>query len=71
MAAQKISALRFQVWSLGADGEPLRKRGGRYGIVFDEKGVPELSNEEIADLFARVARDSVLYELNENREVSN
>lgn len=69
MAAQKITALRFQVSSLGADGEPLQKRGGRYDIVFDENGVPELSNEEIADLFAGVARDSVLYELNESREV--
>lgn len=64
--SEKIERLRVSVHSLNAQGETIYKRGGRYDIVFDAEGVPELGNEEIADLFGKVARDTVLYELNEN-----
>lgn len=58
-----IHGIRVSISHVNADGTEVLKRGGMYDVDFESAETQDVSNQQVADMFAEVVRSSVLYDL--------
>lgn len=63
MGKQKVEAIRMAIMAIGADGEVIEKRGGRYDLTTAEIDRHELANKTVAELVGGQAKNTVEYML--------